>query len=496
MNDLDVIKKSLDIVTLNANKIRELLSSLVEMSASLSEDDKLHIEKITTHTKALAEHKININDIDSALLKTQRHEFRNHINAIIGYSEILVEDHEGKATSRLVVTFQEIVSLAKLILTASNALQFDKPAVSTQSIIDMLPERESETTDLAEFRHDFSILIVDDVVENSQLLERLLKRNHFNNIHIANDAFQAKDILATQKIDLMLLDIDMPIKSGIDLLEDIKDSISTLQLMVIMVTGSDAIENAIKCIKLGAEDFLTKPVDAEMLRVRIDASLRKKWYLLKQKEYAEYIEAERKRYADLLSAIFPPKIVTELSQTGQVKARNYENVSMLFADIVGFTHYCDSHPLDETMQGIQDFSAICEAAAMKYNLQKIKTIGDGFLAVAGMLTEHENPVYDCIQAALEILHNTKAAANGWRVRAGIDCGTIIGGVVGHRQYLFDIWGDSVNTAARTLNHAKPDSICLTARAYSTVSSICTCQSLGVVTLKGKDKPIELFEFIK
>jgi adenylate cyclase len=494
---MEEIKQAVKKINENATQIVALLLECRdENHKSLTQDDKLHLDKILGHAKKVQIHDIYAEDLSESAIKKLRHDLRNHINAIIGYSEIVMEDHLGSDAGGVAQCSEKIVTLAKKILLAADALQIEGKPESNQSIVSVDVESVTDVTDLDEFKKSFSVLIVDDIQENTQLLEKLLKRNHYANIYLANDAFQAKAMLSEHKVDLMLLDIDMPVKSGIDLLEEIKESISTLQLMVIMVTGSDAIENAIQCIKLGAEDFLTKPVDAEMLRVRLDSSLRKKWFLVKQKEYAEYIEAERKRYADLLSAIFPPKIVTELSQTGQVKARSYENVAMLFTDIVGFTHYCDTHPLDETMQGIQDFSAICEAAAAKYNLQKIKTIGDGFLAVAGMLTEHENPVYDCVQAAIEILQNTKAAANGWQVRAGIDCGTIIGGVVGHRQYLFDVWGDSVNTAARTLNHAEPDSICLTERAYKTVNSLFLCKSLGVITLKGKDKPIELFQFVK
>jgi adenylate cyclase len=489
-----------------------------DVSQLFTDEEDQYISKILTHAELI---KITIKEVPASILNENygeeklnqfftslRHDLRNHINAMMGYAEMILESFQEKPSNLDPQKFITIVSESSKMLKFFSQLQISptleketiiNPSKSAQNYVHETNNThgdEEESTEFISFKKTFSILIVDDEDENCKLLELHLLKDGYESICIVHNAFEAKNQLGKQKTDLVLLDINMPEISGIELLESLKSEIAKFKLMVVMVTGEDTLENAMRCIRLGAEDYLTKPVDAAMLKVRVSTCLRKKWFFFRESEYARHLEIERKRFENLLRSIFPRVIVKELSETGHVLARTYENVAMLFVDVVNFTNFCDTNPVEDTMKGIQEFSEICETAAIKYNLQKIKTIGDGFLASAGMLTKHDNSVLDCVSCALDILEKTKNAPSHWLVRAGIDFGTIIGGVVGHRQYLFDVWGDVVNTASRVQSIASPEKVCLTDKAWDKIKNISVGHSLGFIQLKGKSKSIEIIQFVK
>ena len=153
--------------------------------------------------------------------------------------------------------------------------------------------------DYLRFKKLFPILIVDDNDDHCVLLERYLNRIGFHNIQIARRGFEA--LAMKDKVDLMLLDVEMPDISGVEVLKQLKNEITTRHLSVLMITAIDTLENIIECIKLGAEDFLPKPFFAELLRVRIDSCVDKKWSLHKEKIYVESLKYERERYEKLLN---------------------------------------------------------------------------------------------------------------------------------------------------------------------------------------------------
>lgn len=430
----------------------------------------------------------------SEYLAKTRHDLRNHLNIIQGYAEIALEEFQKKSKNNLIEQFQEIITLSKQMLNLVDEIRI-KPLqliiLPLSPSTDILKERFIDEN----FKKMASILIVDDVKENCQLLKRYLNHIGYKNTAVAKSGFQALSMLKKNKFDLVLLDIDMPGMTGMDILIRLKDDINQRRLMAIMISGSDTMENIIECIKLGAEDFLSKPFNVDILRARVDACIEKKWFIKQETLHQEQLEMERRRYETLLSAVFPTIIVNELAITGKIQAKQYENVAILFADVVNFTTYCDTHELEESMKNIQDFADMCETIAIKYNIQKIKTVGDSFLATAGMLTENVNPVLDCIHCAQELITQSAKLAAKWKLRIGINFGTVIGGIVGHRQYLFDIWGDAVNTAARIQSIAEPGKIFLSKAAWNQVHELSCGRSLGELALKGK-APEEIFIYEK
>lgn len=428
-------------------------------------------------------------------LSKTRHDLRNPINIILGYTEILLEEFE-QLYPALAASLLEIISIVREILNVVQEIKMSSPQAPVLSKKKNSPPASvvKKDREYTQFKKQLSILIVDDIEENCVILERYLRRIGYVNIEKVYNGSEAITILKEKKFDIILLDVDMPKMNGIEVLIEINEKIIQRQIMVLMVSAADTMENTLECLKLGAEDFLPKPFNSELLQVRMGSCAEKKWFMNKENIYIEKIEMEKGRYEKLLNSIFPQIVVTELAKYGQVETRHYSNVAVLFADIVGFTPYCDSHNLHDIITNLQQFVSLCELAASRNNMQKIKTIGDCFLGVSGMLVRSDNPVLDCINWGEEILAKMSELPSNWQLRVGINFGTILGGIVGTRQYLFDVWGDTVNTASRIQTLAKPNTIFLSKNAWLEVEQVCHGQSLGKLEVKGK-APLEIFTYL-
>src|SRR5262249_40786346 len=157
-------------------------------------------------------------------------------------------------------------------------------------------------------------------------------------------------------------------------------------LPVIMISALDEVDSVVRCIQMGAEDYLPRPFNPVLLRARIGACLEKKRLRDREALHLALIEREQHRCDELLHVILPGEIVKELKSTNVVRPRRYENVAVLFADIVGFTPYCDCHGPEEVVPHLQRLVECCEDSALRHGVQKIKTIGDAFMAASGLLT--------------------------------------------------------------------------------------------------------------
>jgi class 3 adenylate cyclase len=236
-------------------------------------------------------------------------------------------------------------------------------------------------------------------------------------------------------------------------------------------------------------------VNPILLRARINASLEKKRLRDREVEHLRQIDRERRRADELLHVILPGEIVRELKETNAVRPRRCEGVAVLFADIVGFTPYCMDQPPEEVLPRLQLLVEAWEAIAQEHHVEKIKTIGDAFMAACGLLRPVENPVRNCLKCAAAMVGATRALVSDWDIRVGLHVGPVVAGMLGKRQYLFDLWGDTVNTAARMQSHGAPGAVTLSDTAWRAVAAECHGQPLGPVTLKGRG-PMEIFQFVR
>ncbi|MEQ2005734.1 MAG: adenylate/guanylate cyclase domain-containing protein [Limisphaerales bacterium] len=335
-----------------------------------------------------------------------------------------------------------------------------------------------------------TILIVDDTESNRALLTRRLSREGFT-VALAENGRRALDMLGRHAFDLVLLDIMMPEMDGHQVLTAMKSDFALRHIPVIMISGLDDLDTLVRCIQGGAEDYLTKPFDPVLLRARIGACLDKKHLRDREREHLTEIEEQRRRADQLLHVILPHAIAEELKRTQSVRPQRHENVAVLFSDVAGFTAYCDQNPPELVMENLQTLVRECEDIALRHGLEKIKTIGDAFMAAGGLIDPLENPSLNCVRAALEMTRAAEALPCKWTMHVGIHIGPVVAGVVGRTKYMYDIWGDTVNTAARVAGVAGSGHIHVSADVWSRVSGHVLGASSGLHPLKGKGD-LELF----
>jgi len=426
-----------------------------------------------------------------------RHDLRTPVNAILGYTEMLLEDADGPGLEPVVADIQKIHAAGrKLLERIEDIVQLSQVEAGQRdltsgaaddsvmirdvvSAIRPLSERAAAAPDVAGSR----ILIVDDNEINRDMLSRRLTREGYA-LATAENGRVALDMIRAESFDLVLLDVMMPEMNGYEVLSEIKSSETLRHIPVIMISALDEIDSVVRCIEGGAEDYLPKPFNPVLLKARIGASLEKKRLRDREVLHLRQIEEEKQRVEQLLHVILPHEIVEELKNHGYVKPKRYDNVAVLFCDIVGFTPYCAGREPEEIFGSLQELVEAYEELALRHDLQKIKTIGDSFMATAGAIRAMPLPALNAVRCGLEMLAAAQRLSAHWSVRVGIHVGPVMAGVVGHRQYLFDIWGDTVNTAARVESHGRNGAVNVSAAAWGQVADHCHGTSLGLLRLKG------------
>jgi class 3 adenylate cyclase len=335
-----------------------------------------------------------------------------------------------------------------------------------------------------------SLLVVDDDEGNRSMLARRLVRLGYK-VALAENGRHALEALQGERFDLMLLDVQMPELNGYEVLERMKADPALRDIPVIVLSASDESERVARCIEMGAEDYLPKPFDPVLLQARIGASLEKKRLRDREISYLRQIQEEKQRSDDLLHIILPHDVAEELKGTQAVRPRRFENVGVLFCDIIAFTAYCDQHPPETILKHLQSLVEAFEVIVSEHGLEKIKTIGDCFMATAGLLAPLQNPALNCIRCGFGMIARARELPPHWQLRVGVHVGPVIAGVVGHRKYQYDVWGDTVNIAARMEQAARPSSICVTADIWQALAPDCEGECQGHIQIKGKGE-LDLF----
>jgi class 3 adenylate cyclase len=199
------------------------------------------------------------------------------------------------------------------------------------------------------------------------------------------------------------------------------------------------------------------------------------------------LEVERARSHRLLLNVLPQRIIDRLNAGETLIADGHDNVTVLFSDIVGFTTISSETPPSDLVARLNElfsgFDAICDAAGV----DKIKTVGDAYLAVGGLAGDGRAGELAIADAALRMiaLAEDGAPRGGWRIRIGIQAGPIVAGVVGTSKFAYDVWGDTVNTASRLETTSEPGRIHVSAALARRLDGQFIVERRGLVDLKGK-----------
>lgn len=327
-------------------------------------------------------------------------------------------------------------------------------------------EVHNEIQRIASVFSEYVILIADDSRTLRRIFNLELTSLGFHNVLQATNGQEAIDIVRSQAVDLVLLDMEMPELDGLEVLTLIKSDEKYKALPVIVISGADEMDKAIKCIEIGAEDYLPKPFDPILLRARIFSSLEKKrlknldahhFALLNREK--QLLEFEQMKTEKLMLNILPASIAERLKQGEKTISGTYENVTILFSDLVGFTEMSSKMSATELVMLLNDLFTSFDMRAQKLGLEKIKTIGDAYMAVGGLPLPRADHAEICAEMALGMFEDleqfNRRHNKNLNMRIGINSGPVVAGVIGYTKFSYDLWGNTVNTASRVESTSKP-----------------------------------------
>ena len=332
------------------------------------------------------------------------------------------------------------------------------------------------------------MLVVDDNRVNRLLLTRALEQNGH---HVANaeNGRIAMEMLRAKPCDVLLLDIDMPEMNGFEVLEALLTDNNLREIPVIMTSASDELDRVVKCIEMGAEDYLVKPLNPVLLRARVNASLEKK-----------RLRDEQRR---LFHTFATPEVAQQLLREGFSLGGKYVTASVMFSDIRSFTTLSENQEPAVTIEMLNDYFALMFDAITANHGTVNQMEGDGLMAIFGAPVHHDNHREQAVHAALEMIellrgfNEQRALQNRSELRVGIGIATgrVISGYTGtqHRA-TYTCVGDTVNLAARIENHTKvvERPILIDQSTSEGLSKDIKLEGLGPVMFKGKQQPVNIF----
>lgn len=348
------------------------------------------------------------------------------------------------------------------------------------------------------------ILIVDDKADNIRLLSSLLLDQGYS-VRKALNGKMALTAVQTVCPDLILLDINMPQMDGYTVCANLKQDERLQNIPIIFLSALDDTLDKVKAFQVGGVDYITKPFQIEEVLARIENQLiihRQRQQLIAQKVELEQqiqdrkraeaeLQLQRERAEELLLNIFPKPIAEQLKNGEQTIARGFESVTVLFADLVGFTALAASISATDLVQLLNRIFSRFDALVEHHQLEKIKTIGDAYMVVGGLPVPRQDHAQAIANFALDMQHAIQEFQNDsgkpLQLRIGINSGPVVAGVIGTKKFSYDLWGDTVNVASRMESQGETGRIQVSATTYQ----LLTCSTMpyqlearGVIALKG------------
>ncbi len=383
------------------------------------------------------------------------------------------------------------------------------------------------------------ILFAEDSPIQGIVLRRLLTSRGFQ-IEWGKNGQEALDILGRFTPDLIISDVEMPVMDGYEFCKHVKANLEWKKIPVIICSSLSEPEDIMKGIEVGANGYVTKPYEETFLMYRIESLLNNpledeidlepieinyagknysisasKMHILQlllsiyentvkqNKELmsaqieigqkAQQLERSLDESERLLKNILPIKIADTLKSQGFVEPESFSNVTVLFTDFKGFTDAAEFMTPRELVEQLDLCFAQFDSIMEMYKLEKLKTIGDSYMAAGGIPIPNFSHPVDAVRAALEIkefMDMTKSIRIDqglpyWELRIGIHTGPVVAGVIGNKKFAYDMWGDTVNTASRMESSGEVGRVNISRDTHEIVKEFFLCQSRGKIPAKNK-----------
>jgi adenylate cyclase len=362
---------------------------------------------------------------------------------------------------------------------------------------------------------DATLLVVDDNEDNRYALTRRLAREGYPNVATAVDGHQALELLSSKPVDLVLLDIMMPNMNGYEVLEKMKADEKLRHIPVIMISAVDEIESVVRCVELGAEDYLPKPFNPTLLRARVGASLDRKrlhdqvaaqaadlaaWNrTLEARVQEQLAELER---VSRLKRFLSPQVAELILSSGddRVLESHRRPITVLFCDLRGFTAFAETTEPEEVMAVLRDYHAALGELIHKHEGTVERFAGDGIMVLFNDPLPCPDPNLRAVQMAIEMREAIGGLAAKWR-KQGYELGFGIGiahgyatlGRIGFEgRFDYGAIGTVVNLSARLCADAKDGQILVDPKVHAAIEETASTEPAGELTLKGFRRPVRAF----
>jgi adenylate cyclase len=499
-----------------------------------------------------------------------RHELRTPLNHIIGYAEMLLEEAPGDTPeltaglSTLRADARQLLSLLNDVLaqrpagapdlaaardtlrpplervrTAGEALRrraaeggaaalladLDRIRAATERLDELLrhggvPPGRAHEREAPRGQADGApgqrgtILVVDDNEDNRDMLARRLRRQGYE-VQTAPGGHPALTTLQRAPVDLVLLDVMMPDLDGYAVLQRIKDDPALRDIPVLMISALDELDSVVRCIQLGAEDYLSKPFEPVLLQARVGACLEKKRLHDREarhrRELAELNQSLERRVADQVAQLerlgrlkrfFSPQLAELIvaGGAGDPLQTHRREITVVFLDLRGFTAFAETAEPEEVIGVLREYHAEMGRLILAHEGTLERFTGDGMMVFFNDPVEVPNPAERAIRMALAMRDVVASLAARWRKRGwdlalgvGIAQGYATIGAIGFEGRLdYGAIGTVTNLAARLCGEAAGGQVLVSARVASAVEDLVEADDVGPLALKGLSRPVPIW----
>lgn len=300
-----------------------------------------------------------------------------------------------------------------------------------------------------------TILVVDDNKNNLDLMLVTLSDENYR-LLAATSGERALKVAQKVQPDLILMDIQMPGIDGYETALRIKNELGLAHVPILFLSALNDLNNIVRCFASGGVDYISKPFKKEELLARVRTHLA-------LKKLRGQITRDRDTMLRILNNIIPEDLISQLKLGSFPEPKLTQNAFVLFSDFVGFTAISKNLGPNDSITQLNDIFSAFDEIVTHFHLERVKTIGDAYMAVGGINTHHEHLPVLGVLAGLKMQeflahYASKTTTAVWKVRIGAHIGPVISGIIGHQRIAFDVWGDTVNIGARLESVADTDGI--------------------------------------
>jgi class 3 adenylate cyclase/predicted metal-dependent HD superfamily phosphohydrolase/ActR/RegA family two-component response regulator len=307
-----------------------------------------------------------------------------------------------------------------------------------------------------------------------------------NNVLTSNSFEEAIPVIKSKEIGIIIINIDDSTDEFTNISALRENSVLKNNYIIIIKKEDSPNSKLIKGMKRGAVDYIPHPFHPNLIKSKIDVF--------------KSLYHKDQRIGQLLGNIFPATVLEELSTSGKYSPKRIENGVVLFTDFIDFSLKAKAIKPLRLIQQLEKHFTKFDEIVTKYNLEKIKTIGDAYMVLAGLTEEKPEPAIRACMAAVEIRDYVKKQGDVaiatkkdfWEIRIGLHMGPLVAGIIGSTKYSFDIWGDTVNIAAQAETATESGTISVTTSIYQKIKKYFDTTSRGNVDIQKRGGAIEMF----